>query len=91
MNNIYLGGLSDMASAFSVTAQNVQTQSANMMLAKPISLISLIVTVAGVFFAFYLPAMFIVKGLISSVPIIGNWVNQNGGNSGFGGGGYVVD
>lgn len=82
MDNIYLGGFSDMASAFSVTAQNVQTQTANMVLAKPISLISYIVVVTGVFFCFYIPAMFIVKGLISCVPIVRNWVGEDGGGRG---------
>lgn len=86
LDNIYLGGLQDMASGFNITAQNVPTGKANMLLAKPITFISFIITIAGTLFAYIIPCQFILKGLIACTPI-GN-LFKGGGNSmgGFGGG-----
>lgn len=75
LDNIYLGGLYDIAAGFNVTAQNVPAAQANMLLAKPITFISFIITVLGTLFMYIIPCLFIAKGLIATTPV-GNLVNK---------------
>lgn len=86
MGQLYLGGFQDVASGFFVTASQVPSAQANMMLARLQSAVSLIITVAGVAFLYIIPALFIVKGLLATVPGLNNLVNKFGGGGMSGGG-----
>lgn len=68
MNNIFMGGFQDIAAGFYITASEVPTGQANMILAKWQSFVNMVITVAGVFFLYLIPALFIVKGMIATIP-----------------------
>lgn len=89
-NNLFLGGFQDIASGFCVSASQVPAAQANMMLARLQSAVMLIVTVFGVAFLYIIPALFIVKGLLATVPGVGSLVNKMGGNGMGGDGGNGI-
>lgn len=85
-NQLFLGGFQDIASGFYVTASQVPSAQANMLLARLQSGVSFIITLFGVAFLYIIPAIFIVKGLLSTIPGLDSLVNKFGGNGNMGGG-----
>lgn len=78
-SNLFLGGFSDIASGFYVTASQVPSAQANMILARWQSGISFIVTILGVAFLYLIPALFIAKGLLATIPGLNSIISKFGG------------
>lgn len=89
-NNLFLGGFQDIASGFFVSASQVPAAEANMLLARLQSAVMFIVTVFGVAFLYIIPAIFIVRGLLSTIPGLNSLFNKwNVGTGGFTGMGIM--
>lgn len=87
MNNVFLGGFSDIASGFFVTASQVPSAQANMILARLQSAVLMVVTIFGVAFLYLIPGIFIVKGLMATVPGLNKISNATNSFGGVGSGG----